>query len=68
MINTMGTQSELDEQKGFANIVRGLFSMFRNPVAHDPRVSRPVSDEDLLEVLTTVSMIHRRLDRASIHP
>ena len=68
MINTMGTPSEIDEQKGFANIVRGLFSMFRNPVAHDPRVSRTVSDDDLLELLTVVSMVHRRLDTATITP
>ena len=68
MINTMGTPSESDEQKGFANIVRGLCSMFRNPVAHDPRLTRTVGDEDLLELLTTISMIHRRLDSATITP
>lgn len=68
MINSMDSPSEVDEQKGFANIVRGLFSMFRNPVAHDPRINRTVSDDDLLEVLTTVSMIHRRLDTAAVTP
>ena len=68
MINAMGTQSEIDEQKGFANIVRGVFSMFRNPVAHDPRINRTVGDDDLLELLTTVSMIHRRLDSATVTP
>lgn len=67
-INAHRTPSELDEQKGFANIVRGLFSMYRNPVAHDPRINRKVTDDDLLEVLTTVSMIHRRLDTASVTP
>jgi uncharacterized protein (TIGR02391 family) len=67
-INSHSTPSEVDEQKGFANIVRGLFSMFRNPVAHDPRINRTVTDDDLLEVLTTVSMIHRRLDTATVTP
>lgn len=67
-INAHSAPSEIDEQKGFANIVRGLFSMFRNPVAHDPRVTRKVSDDDLLEVLTTVPMIHRRLDIATVTP
>jgi hypothetical protein len=42
--------------------------MFRNPVAHDPRLRRTVSDDELLELLTTLSMIHRRLDAATLHP
>lgn len=42
--------------------------MFRNPTAHDPRISRAVSDDELLELLTMVSMVHRRLDAATINP
>ena len=67
-INNNATISEGDEQKGFANLCRGLFSMFRNPIAHDPRINRPVSDDELLEVLTIASLIHRRLDTATINP
>jgi hypothetical protein len=40
--------------------------MFRNPTAHDPRITRPVSDDELLEVLTVASLLHRRLDTATI--
>lgn len=36
--------------------------MYRNPVAHDPRILRAVSDTELLELLTTLSMMHRRPD------
>ncbi|WP_374226097.1 hypothetical protein [Streptomyces sp. C3-3] len=39
-------------------------SMYRNPAAHDPRLNRPVSDEELLELLTTLSMVHSRRDAA----
>jgi hypothetical protein len=39
--------------------------MFRNPTAHDPRITRPVTSDELLEILTTISMVHRRLDHAS---
>lgn len=67
-INLNSTITEADEQKGFANLCRGLFSMFRNPVAHDPRVNRTVSDDELLEVLTIASLVHRRLDTATINP
>ena len=36
--------------------------MFRNPIAHDPQTNRSVTDEELLELLMVLSMIHRRLD------
>ncbi|MGW3933607.1 TIGR02391 family protein [Streptomyces microflavus] len=65
-INTGTTVTEKDEQKGFAALIKGLGSMYRNPTAHDPRLHRPVSDEELLELLTTLSMVHRRLDSARV--
>lgn len=65
-INTLATASERDEQTGFATLIKGLLGMFRNPVAHDPRMSRTVTDEELLELLMIVSMVHRRLDGATV--
>lgn len=63
-INTLRTQTEKDEQSGLANLIKGLGGLYRNPTAHDPRLSRSVTDEELLEVLTMVSMVHRRLNEA----
>ena len=67
-INALSSQSERDEQAGFASICRGVVGMFRNPTAHDPRILREVSDEELLELLMIASMIHRRLDSATVRP
>jgi uncharacterized protein (TIGR02391 family) len=67
-INSLASDSDRDEQKGFVNLCKGLLGMFRNPVARDPRISRPISDDELLEVLMIVSMIHRRLDSAALRP
>lgn len=67
-INSLTTESERDEQKGFANLCKGVLGMFRNPIAHDPRVNRSVTDEELLELLMVLSMIHRRLDGAAAVP
>jgi uncharacterized protein (TIGR02391 family) len=64
-VNTGSMPTELDEQKGFANLVKGVFSMYRNPAAHDPRLNRTVTDAELL---TTLSMLHRRLDDALVGP
>lgn len=63
-INALRTQTDRDEQTGLANLIKGLGGLYRNPTAHDPRLNRPVSAEELLEVLTMVSMVHRRLDDA----
>lgn len=63
-INSLTTETERDEQTGFANLLKGLFGLYRNPVAHDPRLKRTVTDDELLELLTTLSMVHRRLDQA----
>lgn len=63
-INSLTTQTERDEQSGFANLVKGLSGLYRNPTAHDPRLSRSISEAELLEALTLISMIHRRLDDA----
>lgn len=63
-INSLETQSEKDEQTGLANVVKGLNGLYRNPTAHDPRMKRSIDQEELLEVLTMVSMVHRRLDGA----
>ncbi|MEX3632472.1 MULTISPECIES: TIGR02391 family protein [Rothia] len=64
-INFLRTQTDKDEQTGFANLIKGLNGLYRNPMAHDPRINRRITDEELLEVLTMVSMIHRRLDCVS---
>ncbi|WP_330254117.1 TIGR02391 family protein [Nocardia sp. NBC_00565] len=67
-INALSTQTDRDEQTGLANLIKGLAGMFRNPVAHDPRLSRTVTDDELLKVMTTLSMVHRRLDAARVLP
>jgi uncharacterized protein (TIGR02391 family) len=67
-INTLQTKSEQDEHTGFANLCKGLLGMFRNPVAHDPRISRSITDAELLELLMIVSMVQRRLDAAVVLP
>jgi uncharacterized protein (TIGR02391 family) len=63
-INARRTPSERSEQSGFANLVRGTFGMFRNPTAHEARIHWPINKEDAEDLLTLVSMIHRRLDSA----
>ena len=63
-INKYQTPTEQTEQKGFALLVKGIFSMFRNPAAHEPKIDRTVSEEEALEFLVLASLLHRKLDNA----
>jgi uncharacterized protein (TIGR02391 family) len=62
--NSLRTVSEQSEQRGLANLMKGVFGTFRNPAAHTPKVKWPVSEPDALDLLATLSLIHRRLDAA----
>ena len=64
IINNFTSQSEKDEHTGFCNLLKGLCSMFRNPLSHEPKVEWPISEQDALEILGIISYCHRRLDKA----
>ncbi len=67
-INPLKTESEKSEQKGFANLLRGTFGMFRNTTAHEARIKWPMAKDDAEDLLSLVSLIHRRLDAANMPP
>jgi uncharacterized protein (TIGR02391 family) len=67
-INAQKTVSERSEQSGFVNLVRGAFGMFRNPTAHEARMRWPMSKEDAEDILTIVSLIHRKLAASHVPP
>lgn len=62
--NAMKSPSERAVHTGVGNMLKGIFSYYRNPTAHDPRILKPVSEDDALEALTLISFLHRRLDEA----
>jgi uncharacterized protein (TIGR02391 family) len=64
--NRLVTPSELSEHRGLATMVKGFFMTFRNPTAHAPKVSWIVDESAALDMLATASMLHRRLDDATV--
>ena len=62
--NSLSTDSEKSEHSGLMNLIKGVFGAFRNTTAHAPRIHWAVSEQDALDILTTLSLIHRRLDSA----
>lgn len=66
LLNGRATQSQRDEQRGVALLMKGIFAAFRNPAAHEPKIVWTMTEQDALDVLGTLSMVHRRLDAARL--
>ena len=64
VINNYTTDSEKMEQRGFANLLKGLYGTFRNPLAHEPKILWELSEADALDVLCMISYVHRKLENA----
>lgn len=67
-INSLRTETERSEQKGFANLLKGMFGTFRNVTGHAPKITWNIKEEDALDLLSLVSFLHRRLDAAAQVP
>lgn len=66
-VNKLVTDTDKGEQRGFANLLVGLFGTIRNPLAHNPKVEWDMSEQDAMDILTTASLIHRKLDKAYLY-
>ncbi|KIX11663.1 hypothetical protein X474_23335 [Dethiosulfatarculus sandiegensis] len=60
-INTLQTETERSEHKGFAALLKGCFAAVRNPLAHQPKILWS-GEDDAADYLTLVSLLHRKLD------
>ena len=65
-INSLVTETEKGEQRGFVNLLVGVFGTFRNPTAHAEKIFWPINEQDALDILSLVSLIHRKLDSARV--
>jgi uncharacterized protein (TIGR02391 family) len=63
-INTLSTNTERGEQHGFVNLLKGLYGTVRNPLGHEAKIEWEMLEQDALDILTTVSLIHRKLEKA----
>ena len=63
-LSALTTDTETSEQKGFGNLLKGMFGMFRNPTAHGPRIRRTYTEQEAIDLLTMVSFMHRMIDSA----
>lgn len=63
--NTLQTETEQSEHKGFANLLKGFFGAVRNPHAHTPKIIWE-GEIEATDYLTLASMLMRKLEQAVI--
>ncbi len=59
--NTLRTETEKSEHKGFAALLKGCFAAVRNPLAHQPKILWE-GEDDAADYLSLISLLHRQLD------
>lgn len=64
-INALKTESEKVEQRGFHELIKGVYSMFRSPLSHEAKINWEVTQRDAEDLFTMLSMIHRRIDASN---
>jgi uncharacterized protein (TIGR02391 family) len=59
--NTLQTDTEKSEHKGFSTLLKGCFAAVRNPLAHEPKILWE-GEDDAADYLSLISLLHRKLD------
>jgi len=62
-INAYVTKTEISEQSGFSNLLKGVYGVFRNPTSHELRSEWPIQEQDALDLFSTLSYLYRRIDK-----
>ncbi len=60
-MNSLQTETEKSEHKGFAALLKGCFAAVRNPLAHEPKILWE-GEDDAADYLSLISLLHRKLD------
>jgi len=64
-INSYINDTEKSEQKGFGNLLIGIFGTFRNPTAHAAKIEWNLEEQDAFDILSIVSYAMRRIDESN---
>ena len=65
-LNELNARSLRDVQDGFILRLKGLITMYRNPMAHELRISWSLSKMEAVTILIEISDAHRRIDSSHI--
>lgn len=63
--NSLQTDTERSEHKGFAALLKGCFMAIRNPLAHEPKIHWE-GEDNAADYLSLISLLHRKLDECEV--
>ena len=66
--NKLQTSSDWNEHNGLKEMMQALYHLVRNPLSHTPKINWHIQEEKALDILTTVSLVHKYLDECYKHP
>jgi uncharacterized protein (TIGR02391 family) len=61
--NTLQSESEISEHLCLLNLIKGVLAVFNNPSTRG--ATWAINETDAIDLLTLISMLHRRLDQAA---
>ncbi len=64
--NSLETDSQRNEQNGLKDILKGINSMIRNVTAHELRAKWIVNENDAVDVLREISLLHKYVDACTV--
>lgn len=67
-LNRLISESEKNEQIGFMFLLKGINSMVRNTTAHVPKIRWDINESDAVDILMTISFLHKILDNVILIP
>ena len=67
-LNSLQTSTERNLQNGLKEMLNGVTHMVRNVTAHELKVKWVVNEQDAIDILTTISFLHKQLDECFVVP
>lgn len=67
-LNSLQTSSQRNEQNGLKEMLNGITHMVRNVTAHELKIKWVVEESYAIDILTTISFLHKQLDECFVVP
>lgn len=67
-LNKLQTELEKNQQTGLSLMLKGINSMVRNVTAHTPKIKWIIEENEAVDILLTISFLHKNLDDCIVVP
>ncbi len=61
-MNRLSSESERNQQNGLKEMLNGITHLVRNVTAHEVKIKWVVEEADAIDILATISFLHKQLD------